>query len=165
MNTEESDFLMFPRSFSAEFQLSQLAAEETGVTSAYFSSVVPHFNTDVLTFFLCHFLLPPTSALSVVFGANCSIGGSDIKSHCGWLACIKTSSESDLLPKTTQPFVLFFFLKSFFHRLTPMLAKPPRPFPRKCKSKYNPAVPCERLNLLFRRGGALTLAGLHIYCT
>lgn len=88
VSTEESDFLMFPRSFSAEFQLSQLAAEETGITFAYFSSVVPHFNTDVLTFFLCHFSLPPTSALSVVFGANCSIGGSDIKSRCGWLACL-----------------------------------------------------------------------------
>lgn len=50
VSTEESDFLMFPHSFSAEFQLSQLAAEETGVTFAYFSSVVQHFNTDVLTF-------------------------------------------------------------------------------------------------------------------
>lgn len=134
-------FWCFPAVFQLQFQLSQLAAEETGVTFAYFSSVVPHFNTDVLTFFLCHFLLPPTSALSVVFGANCSIGGSDIKSRCGWLACLHKNLQS-VWPtsKTNTTFVFFFFLKSFFSSID----SPP---PKKKNVKTN-TIRLFRVNVL-----------------
>lgn len=149
-------FWCFPAVFQRSFNSPNSLQKKPASLFAYFSSVVPHFNTDVLTFFLCHFLLPPTSALSVVFAANCSIGGRDMQSHCGWLACIKNLQSVWPTSKTNTTFSLFFFsfLKSFFHR-----------FPPKCKNKYNPAVPCECLNLLFRRGGALIQVGLHIYCT